>query len=235
MDRALFRELNECVCGLNYLGGFKCSGYLYVNAAASSESAFTYRRILHSPKLLQRPEALEVCEGALSKLLVGKVYDHLGFSSVWPAASGAHSVQKIACLFTDVSCQCSELGAHLRRRSSFFCGRSCAAHVALEKNHQERVTREGLANIYYDPLLSHNVCSLVKSCSITFCSTSHVSLESFGFARRACSCVSFWKPNGQTNISGYIPNSRGQLEILSRVSNFPLARRLGVKRLCFIW
>ena len=44
-----------------------------------------------------------------------------------------------------------------------------------KKKHQERVTREGLANIYFDLLLGHNdrvcsdfVCSLVKSGSFTF-------------------------------------------------------------------
>ena len=47
------------------------------------------RRILHSLSLLKRPGSLEVGEGALSKLLAGKVYEYLGFSSVSSAATGA--------------------------------------------------------------------------------------------------------------------------------------------------
>ena len=69
--------------------GFTSSGYLDVNAAASSGWAFTYRRILQSLNLLKRPEQLEVGEGALVKLLAGEVCDYLGFSSVSSAATGA--------------------------------------------------------------------------------------------------------------------------------------------------
>ena len=86
VDRVLFRELNECVYGLNFLGGFTSSGYLSVSGAASSGWAFTYQRVLQSLNLLKRPEALEVGEGALSKLVDGKVYDYLGFTSVSSAA-----------------------------------------------------------------------------------------------------------------------------------------------------
>ena len=69
VDRALYRELNECVNWLNFLGGFTSSGYFDVNAAASSGWAFKNQRILHPLHLLKRPESLEVGEGALSKLL----------------------------------------------------------------------------------------------------------------------------------------------------------------------
>ena len=70
--------------------------------------------------------------------------------------------RQLACLFTHVTSQCAELGAHLRRRSSFLFGRLLRSRVLLsKKDHQERVTHEGLSNIYYDPLLGHNdrVCS----------------------------------------------------------------------------
>ena len=43
------------------------------------------------------------------------------------------SYRRIACLFTHFSCQRAEFGAHLRRHGSFFFGRLCAAHVALQK------------------------------------------------------------------------------------------------------
>ena len=63
---------------------------------------------------------------------------------------------------------------------------SVETHVALsQKKHQERVTHEGLSNIYYDPLLglddwvcSDLVCSIVKSGSFTFCSNASASLDS---------------------------------------------------------
>ena len=61
----LLRESNECVCRLIFLGCFAASGCLDVNAAASSEVAFTDRHILHSLSLLKRPEALEVGERKL--------------------------------------------------------------------------------------------------------------------------------------------------------------------------
>ena len=89
MDRALFRELNECVCSLNFLGevsrllGIWTSTPLFPRDGPSRIDAFC---TLNLPK---GPEALAVCEGALSKLLTGKVYDYLGFSSVSSAATGA--------------------------------------------------------------------------------------------------------------------------------------------------
>ena len=49
----------------------------------------TYHRILHSLQLSERPDAVEVVEGALSKLLAGKVCDYLGFSSESSLAKGA--------------------------------------------------------------------------------------------------------------------------------------------------
>ena len=61
-NRALLRELNECVYGLNFLGGFMSSGYLDVRGAASSGWAFAYQRILHALRLVNRPEAVEVGE-----------------------------------------------------------------------------------------------------------------------------------------------------------------------------
>ena len=85
VDRALLRGLQECVYGLNFLRGFTSSGYLDVNAAATSGWAFTYRRILQSLSLLKRPEAVVVGEEALSKLFAGKVHDY----SVSSAATGA--------------------------------------------------------------------------------------------------------------------------------------------------
>ena len=56
-----------------------------VNGAASPCWAFTCQRIF----AFKRPESLEVGEGALSKLLAGKVCDYLRFSSVSSAATGA--------------------------------------------------------------------------------------------------------------------------------------------------
>ena len=41
-----------------------------------------------------------------------------------------------------------------------------------------------------------------------------------GGKNAASCCVSFWTPDGQNHISGYLPNSPRQLGILSRVSNF---------------
>ena len=60
--------------------------HVFCNAAASSGWAFTDRSILKSLHVLKCPEALEVGEVSLSKLLAGKVYDYLGVSS---AATGA--------------------------------------------------------------------------------------------------------------------------------------------------
>ena len=76
VDRALSREVIECVHGQNFLEGFTSSRYLDVGVAAFSGCACTYQRI-HSLHLLKRPKALEVGEGALSKLFAGKVYDYL--------------------------------------------------------------------------------------------------------------------------------------------------------------
>ena len=67
------------MCGLNLLGGFQVFWVI----------VWTCRRILHSLNLLKRPEAIEVGEGALSKLLAGKVYDYLVFPRYRQAATGA--------------------------------------------------------------------------------------------------------------------------------------------------
>ena len=75
VDRALFRDLNACVYGLHFLGGFTFSMYLDGNSAASSEWA---------------------TDGALSKVLAGNVYDYLCFSSVSSAASGARAPFRIS-------------------------------------------------------------------------------------------------------------------------------------------
>ena len=48
VDRALVRGLDECVYGLNFLGGFTSPWYLDVNGAASSGWSTTYQRNLHS-------------------------------------------------------------------------------------------------------------------------------------------------------------------------------------------
>ena len=79
VDRALLRELNECVSGLNFLGGVTSSGIWTSTPVPPRDSL----------NLLKRPEALEVGEGTLSKPLAGNVYDYLGCSSVSSCATGA--------------------------------------------------------------------------------------------------------------------------------------------------
>ena len=108
------------------VGGFTSSGYSDVDGAASSGSAFAYQRILHSLRLLNRPEAGEVGEGALSKLLAGKPRFRLG-------NVGRHgctcNVQKIARLFAHVSCRCAKSGGDVASPLERFC----AAQGALKK------------------------------------------------------------------------------------------------------
>ena len=94
------------------------------------------------------------------------------------------TVQKVACLFTHVSCQCAESGAQLRRRSSFLLGRFCAGHVCSQKqiDHQERVTHEGLSNTI--TILTTTRCALTlfafssKVVISRLCSNPNVSLDS---------------------------------------------------------
>ena len=171
------RELNECVYGLNFLGDFTSSGYLDVNAAASSGWAFTYRRILHSLNLLKRPEALEVGEGALSKLLAGKVCDYVGFSSVLSAGTGALAPFRKSHVSLPTSAVNAPSLAHICGDVALFLiwtvlRSACCSQKRIIKN--ASLVR-GSANIYFDPLLGHNdrvcsdfVCSLVKSGSFTF-------------------------------------------------------------------
>ena len=74
------------------------------------------------------------------------------------------------------SCQCVKFGGHLRRRGSFPLERFFFSQFTLhpKKDHQERVIREGPANICCDPIWAHDgvysdfVCSFVKSGSFTF-------------------------------------------------------------------
>ena len=69
VDCALFRKLNECVYGLDFLDSFTCSGRFDVDAAASSGWAFTYQRFLQFFHLLKRSESLQVGEESFSKFM----------------------------------------------------------------------------------------------------------------------------------------------------------------------
>ena len=147
------------------------------------------------------------------------------------------TVQQIACFFTHVSCQCAEFGAHLRRRSSFLFGRFCSSACCSRKKNQERVARECLPNIYYDPLLGHNdrVCSNFVFCWSKVvlsrsCMNPNVSLESLVSTRRTCPCVLFLDVR-RSNQHFRVPP--WQLGILSRVSNLSMGIRIDVKRLRF--
>ena len=234
----LFRELNECAYGLNILEGFTSSGYLDVTAAASLGCAFSYRCILHTLNLLKRPEALEVAEGALSKLFAGKVYDYLGFSSV-SSAGCTCTVQKIARLFTHVSCQCAEFGAHLR---CCLCGQCCAAHVALK----DRVIKNASLMKVYPTFTT--ILSLVTTtrCVLTlfvlFCPkwVIHVSAR-LGMSVSKLLCLQeefvfashFERQSATPTFLGTSQNFTMATGTLTRVSNFLLGIRKRVKRLHF--
>ena len=136
--------------GLNFLGGLTSSGYLDVNAAASSGWAFAYQRFLHSLSLLKRPEYLEVGEVALSLLFAGKVFDYQGFTSVSSAATGALApFRKIAASAVNAPSLADICGDVAVSSLDGFAQRM----LLSKKDHQERVTQEGLSNIYYDLLL----------------------------------------------------------------------------------
>ena len=158
----IVREWNERVCRLNFLWGFTSSGYTDVSAAASSGWAFTYRRILHSLNLLKRPESLGVGEGSISKLLAGKVYDHLGFSSVTSAAMGALAPFRKSYVSLPTSAVNAPSVPQICWDEALSNLDGFAQRMLLStKDHQGRVTREDWANMYCDPLLGHNdrVCS----------------------------------------------------------------------------
>ena len=105
VDRALSRQLNECVLRAELPGRLPvfwvsgCQWCCVLGMGFSRINAFC------TPlNLLKRPESLEVGDGALSKLLACKVNDHLCVS---PTSSARHgctcTVQKIACLFAHVA------------------------------------------------------------------------------------------------------------------------------------
>ena len=101
-------------------------------------------------------------EGALSKLLAGKVYDYLGFSLVSSTATGALApFRKSHVSLPRQLCLAHICGDVTLSFLDVFAQRM----LLSKKDHQERVTHEGLSNIYYDPLLSHNdwVCSALSS------------------------------------------------------------------------
>ena len=165
---------------------------------------------------------------------------YLGFSSVSSAATGALApctVQKIACLFTHVSCQCAESGAHLRRRSSSLFGTVFRnACCSQKKDHQEPVTHKSLSNIYYDPLLGHGdwVCSDVVCFSPSkvvhvVCSNPSVSLDSFCVHKKNLSLRLILDARRSCQHSGYLQNSPWQLGD----SNFSLGIRMEGKHLRF--
>ena len=93
---------------------------------------------------LKRLEAVELGEGALSKLSADNVYDHLGFTSVSSATSGALAPSLCPC----------QLSIRLVWRTSI--GGIAVPYLHQKKDNQERVTREGLAYIYDDPTLGHD-------------------------------------------------------------------------------
>ena len=228
VDRVLFREVNECVYGLNFLGGFTSAPRLPRDGLSRINTFCT-------PNLLKRPEALEVGEGGLSKLSAGKVYDFLGFSSVSSAATGALApFRKSHVSLPHVSCQCAEFGAHLRRRGSFSLGRLCACRF------QKRIIKytsfvDGLANIYYDSLswvtttrcaltlivlsskVAHSRLSVLNPCVFK----KNLSLRLILDARRS---------NPHFRVPPKFPIATGDF---SRVSNFLLGIRKRVKRLRF--
>ena len=120
--------------GLNFLESVKSSGYLDVNAAASSGWAFTYQCILHPLNFAQASRVARGERGSSFRALRGQGLRLFGFSLGIVGRHGcACTVQTIARFFAHVSCQCAEFDADLPRRSSFFFGRFCATHVALKK------------------------------------------------------------------------------------------------------
>ena len=231
VDCALVRESNECVFGLHYLGGFASSGYFDFIGAASSAWAFTYQRISHSLYLLKRREAVEVGEGALSKLFGDKVYDHLGFTSVSSAATGALAQFRKS----HVSWPTSAVNA---LSLPDICGdvalpnlNGFAQSTLLSKeDHQARVTREGLSSSYCDPHLGHNgrvcsdfVCSFVKIGSFTFPLESKCQSGLFLRLRENFSLCLI--------LDARRSNQHFKVPMLSRVSNFLLGIRMRVQRI----
>ena len=95
----------NCVYGLNFFGGFMSSGYLDVGGAASSGWAFAYQRILHVLRLLNRPEAVEVGEGAFFEAPRWQGLRLCGFLFGVVGRHGCTcTVQKTARSFARVSC-----------------------------------------------------------------------------------------------------------------------------------
>ena len=115
-----------------------------------------------------------VGEGALSKLFACKVHDFMGFS-VSSAATGARAPFRKSHVSLPTSAVSAPSWAHIRGYVALSCLDGFAQRMLLsKKDHQERVTKEGLSNVYYDPLLGHNdwvcsdfVCPLIKSGSFT--------------------------------------------------------------------
>ena len=102
MDNVLFRDLNDCVYGLNLLGGNDYLGFTSVSSAATGARApFRKSHVSLSTSAVNAPSLAHICGDVALPYLNG------------------------------------------------FAQRM----LLTKKDHQERVTREGLANIYFDPIL----------------------------------------------------------------------------------
>ena len=153
------REFYERVYGLNFLEASRLLGIWMsmVMRPRDGPSRINAFCILH---LVNRPEAIVVGEGALSKLLAGKVHYFMGFS-VTSAATGALAPFRKSHVSLPASAVSSPSLAHMR--SSFLFGRICAAHVALKRI----IKNVSLMKVY--PTCSA-ILSWVKTtgCALTF-------------------------------------------------------------------
>ena len=158
----------------------------------------------------QWAQASRVACGGRGSSFEAPRWQGLRLSVIFLGIVGRHgctcTIQKVACLFTPVSCQCAKSGAHLRRRNSFVLGRLCAAHVALKQGssttrHSWRFSQHSLRSYPGSQRLGVLWLCLF-SCQQWFI---HV------FARLQMSIpVSFFflgRQTGESNILGYLQNS----------------------------
>ena len=102
-----------------------------------------------SLNLLKRPESVEVGEGALAKLLAGKVW---GFFSVSSAATGALAPFRQSHVSLPTSAVKAPSLANICGDVALPYLHGFAQRMLLSKWFtKKRVTREGLANICHDP------------------------------------------------------------------------------------
>ena len=154
MDRVLVPELNACAYGLSFLGGFTSSGIWTSTPLRPPDGSSPART--NAFCTFSICELFEVGEGALSKLLACKVYEYLGFFWV-SSAAGALAPFRKSHVSSPTSAVNTQSLVHTSGDAALPHLNGFAQRVLLSKrDHQERVTHDGLSNIYYDPLLGHN-------------------------------------------------------------------------------